>query len=169
VTPRSTVAQEPGEDDVKAAFLYRFASFIEWPAGVGEEEAPFMIALIGDDPVGDALLVLEGREIGGRRVEVRRVPDASQVTGAEIVYIGASKREDVDAILGALRRLPVLTVGDNDDFLDRGGMIRFVVRDRRVRFQVNRCAADREGIQISARLLRVAEAVTDTCERRGPQ
>ena len=149
-------AGTPGEYDVKAAFLLNFARFVEWPQPSERPASPFVICILGEDPFGDSLTrIIAGESISGRPFVVkhlRKWPDS-----CEMLFISAS----YDSQSGTLAQVgpDVLTVGEAPDFLRDGGMIRFVIDDRRVRFDINRQAVDRSALKMSSRLLGVARTV----------
>jgi hypothetical protein len=147
----------PPEYDVKAAFLLNFTRFVEWPQPSPQRAAePFSICILGDDPFGDSLnRIIAGEKIAGRPIlikHIRKFPDA-----CELLFIPASEPSQA-AVLSQARR-DVLTVGEAPDFLRDGGMIRFLIDDHRVRFDINRQAVDRSFLKMSARLLGVARVI----------
>jgi hypothetical protein len=151
----------PTEYEVKAAYLYNFAKFVEWPQDAFKDgSAPFVIAVVGRDPFGAALdQILAGKSVNGHPVEVLRVSDPDQARGAHIVYVGSA---DGGSVTPALRRVSgdgVLTVGDGEDFAARGGIIGFRTQDRRVRFDINAQRAERAGLKLSSQLLKLARIV----------
>ncbi len=156
---RRTAARELPEYQVKAAFLLNFARFVEWPAtqtvGVAGN-SPLTICIAGDDPFGGTLdRLARGEAVNGRPVVIRRFWQREST--CQILFVSGSER-DLFRALG--RAEPgVLTVGEDAAFLTEGGMINFVVEDRRVRFDVNLKAAERASVRISSRLLSVARSV----------
>ena len=151
-----------GEYEVKAAYLYNFAKFVQWPAAAFEgPSSPFVIAVVGQDPFDGALeRILAGKAVNGHPVEIRRVADPAQARGAHIAYLGMSD----GSVPAALRRLPAegtLTVGDGTSFPRRGGMIGFRIEDRRVRFDINTRRAEQAGLKMSSQLLKLARIVGD--------
>ncbi len=142
------------EYDVKAAFVLNFAKFVEWPDTNSSE--PFSICTLGEDPFGAALdRIVAGETINNRKVVVRRLRKWQQP--CDVVFFSNSER-DTPSILREIGS-GVLTVGESPDFLRHGGMINFVIADRRVRFDVNRTAAENASVKISSRLLGVARSV----------
>jgi YfiR/HmsC-like len=152
--PRQRIAPEY---EVKAAFLLNFARFVEWPSfGEVPSSAPFSICILGDDPFGQTLdQIVRGEKIDNRPLAVRRVRRPQDQ--CQVLFVPASE-SDVARILKEVGP-GVLTVGEAPDFLRNGGMIDFVVENRRVRFDVNRAAAERASLRISSRLLGVARSV----------
>ena len=151
----------PTEYEVKAAFLYNFARFVEWPAAaLHDPGAPFVIAILGRDPFGAVLdETVAGKTVAGRPIEVHRIPRVDDARDAQIVFVAPSERANMAAILKALERPGVLTVGDTDGFALRGGAINFTVQARRVRFEINPAVAEQAGLKMSSQLLKLATLV----------
>lgn len=149
------------EQRVKAAFLYQFAGYVEWPPMTfAQAGAPVTIGVVGAAPLAAELAhVAAGRSVGGRPVTVRRIKPGESLAGVHILFIG----QDESARVGQLARnaLPqsILTVTETDGALDLGSMINFIVVDRRVRFEVALDSAERSGLKLSSRLLSVARQV----------
>jgi hypothetical protein len=151
-------ASAPTEQEVKAAFLYNFAKFVEWPPNTRSAPGPFVIAVLGPDPFGPTLdQVLAGKAVAGRPVEVRRCAEAAEARGAHIVYV--APREGGPAVLRAVSGEGVLTVGDGEAFARAGGIIGFRLQDRKVRFDINARQAERAGLKLSSQLLKLARIV----------
>jgi len=151
----------PTEFEVKAAFLYNFARFVEWPAETGHDPGtPFVIAILGHDPFGAVLdYTVAGKTVGGRPIEVRRVARADEARDAQIVFVSPSERPNTATILKTLGRPGILTVGDTDGFASQGGAINFTVQARRVRFEINPTAAEQARLKMSSQLLKLATLV----------
>ena len=146
----------PTEYEVKAAFLLNFVKFIEWPDPKRSGAVPLSICVFGADPFGTALdQIVQGERINGRPLVVKRLKKWRD--DCDAVFISRSEK-DLPEVLQQIGPR-VLTVGESSDFLTSGGMINFVVEDRRIRFDVNRGAAERGSVRISSRLLSVARAV----------
>lgn len=147
------------EHEVKAAFLYKFPAFIEWPSRPAPE-VPFVIAVIGAPAVAETLRGLaKGRQHNGRPIEIREVPDAQAVNGAHVVFLGAAAATRLPGLVRALAGAPTLIVSESAGALEQGSMINFVISDTRVRFDVAIDNADACGLRISSRLLAVARNV----------
>ena len=152
-------AESLSEYEVKAAFLLNFTKFVEWPASAfAEAKSPLTICVFGKDPFGHTLDdVLAGEDVSGRPLRARRITRPPEPGECQVLFL-ANGTEDVrDVLRGAMGG--VLTVGDNAGFLARGGIIGFVIDNRRVRFDINQAAADAAGLKLSSRLLMVARAV----------
>lgn len=149
------------EYQVKAAFLYNFAKFVEWPAGTFKGAGDSVIfCVLGNDPFGESLDdVVRGESLDGRRLVVHRTRDVSKAADCHVVFIARSERDRQETILGSLYRRGALTVGETDTFLAAGGIIGFVLDQNKVRFDVNIAAAERSGLKLSSRLLRLARTV----------
>ncbi len=146
---------KPTDYQVKAAYLYNFGRFVEWPAG-GKTES-FAICVLGQDPFGAALdATLAGETIEGSRVVARRISKSQDAAGCRILFISSSEEGQLKEILSALDRTTVLTVGEMPQFTRRGGMVQFILEGNRVRFEVNLTSAERAGLTMSSQLLKLA-------------
>jgi YfiR/HmsC-like len=151
-------ADEPLEYQVKAAFLLNFTKFIEWPpAAFGAADSPIAICVLGDDPFGNALdQVVAGEVVNGRKVVVQRIKKALPPQSCQVLFFSRTENP--------LNTLPgvgpgVLTIGEGEHFTRAGGMIAFVLENRRVRFGINETAAEAAGLKLSSKLLNVARFV----------
>ncbi|MGH9362840.1 MAG: YfiR family protein [Thermoanaerobaculia bacterium] len=157
------------EYELKAAFLVRVALFVEWPAKAFEGPgSPLVFAVLGENPF-DGLLEksLAGKTIGGRRVELKHFKKAEEIGGCHVLFVARSEKGRLRHISAALRGKSILAVSDIDDFARKVGVIGFVLRENRVRLQINPSAAARAGLQVSAKLLQLAEIVRDEPEEEG--
>jgi hypothetical protein len=153
------VTPQVSEIDVKAAFLFNFTRFVEWP-NAAATSAPFRLCVVADRTTTAVIQkTMEGESVNGRpsQTTVPATPEDARV--CQILFVGRSETGRLAPLLAAVRDRPVLTVSDAARFTTRGGMIGFVLEDDRVRFDVNLAAAKRSGLQISSRLLRVARNV----------
>ncbi|HWD19788.1 MAG TPA: YfiR family protein [Verrucomicrobiae bacterium] len=160
VTPAQAQTSPSKENRIKAAFLFNFAAFVEWPANsLPAANAPIVIGVLGEDPFGSFLDdVVHGEKVNGRALEVRRFREVSEATNCQILFISDSESGKLTDILAALKGHSALTVGDADDFADRGGMIQFATKDK-IHLRINLEAAKQAGLTVSSKLLRVAEIV----------
>ena len=146
------------EYEVKAAFLLNFTKFIEWPDNAfADSQSPIAICILGKDPFGRALdEIVQGEAVNARKVTVRRISEAPTPRTCQVVYVGRLEKDakTVSSIKGG-----VLTVGEGDGFLRDGGMIAFVLENRRVRFDINQSAAESADLKLSSKLLSVARSV----------
>lgn len=160
--PRAAAADERSlEFPVKAAFLYKFGSFVEWPNGAfSGPRSPVHLCVVGQDPFGRTLdQVVRGQTINGRPIEIRRMAAIAPGSGCHIAFLGGSGDQSPGAAARALEHDPVLTVSDGGAGADRAE-IEFVIRDNRVRFRIDQKAAAASGLTISSKLLSLAVEVT---------
>jgi hypothetical protein len=156
----STAQDRRVEYEVKAAFLYNFAKFIEWPTeAFPARESAFTICLADELFRGPVERAVQGEMWNGRPLLVKQIDSGNEVRGCQIVYIGRSAAPKGMEILMAAMNAPVLTVGETADFIPAGGIIRFTESGRRIRFEINPDAADRVSLRVSSRLLRLADIV----------
>jgi len=148
----------PTDYQVKAAFLEKFGKFVEWPErAFGGPAAPVVIGVFGDNPFGDALRSFaETDTINGRPVFVREIKTFSDLTNCHVIFVPASESAANRDVLAAAAGLPVLTVGETDEFFDAGGMIEFIIENKQVHFRIRNEAARAAGLKISSKLLILA-------------
>jgi hypothetical protein len=144
---------------VKAAFLYNFTKFVEWPDSAFPD-GTLRLCVLGENPFGKTLQTVAGEEVAGHKLTVLSTEKLSDPAGCQVLFISQSERERMPRILADLRDLPVLTVSDTGGFIDHGGIINFTLERGKVRFEINQEAAERAGIKISSKLLRLATRVT---------
>ena len=143
---------------VKAAYLFRFAQYVEWPAQPAD--TLFVIAVSGADDVAAHLeRLLPGMSVNGRRTEVRRVTRPQELEGVSILYVGANAFARTRTLRARAAERPILIVTDNERGLDGGGVINFIEVNRNLRFEISLNAADRSGLKINSALLAVAARV----------
>jgi hypothetical protein len=162
-------AQSPEVSDsseylIKAGFIFNFAKFVEWPSNAfAQPDSPIVIGILGTDPFGTIIdKIVQDKKIGARGFVVKRLKwgtDLKELRECKILFIGASERAHMDELVQMLRGLPILTVGETPGFAERGGVIRFVLEDNRVRFEVNVVAARQADLTISSRLLTLARII----------
>lgn len=150
------------EYEVKAAFIYNFTRFIQWPADSGEPGDVLNLCVLGRDPFGDKLDDLEGREVRGRTLKIRRPAGIDERDDCAIVYISPSHSGDYPRLLDTLSRdRGVLSVSDIQGFAENGGVIEMYLENSRVRFAINVDAARQAGLEMSSQLLRLARIVEE--------
>src|SRR6185503_11482421 len=137
-------AQSGNEYQVKAAFLYNFAKFVDWPPDAfGYSSAPLVIGVVGDDRFGGALdQAINGKSIGGRALIVRRLKWGQDLRSCHILFISSSEQKRLPQIIQSLRGASVLTVGDMGQFNQQGGIINLILEANKVRFEINSRGAD---------------------------
>jgi hypothetical protein len=153
-TQAASSTSEGLEYQVKAAFLFNFLKFVEWPGTA--VESPWVIGVLGRDPFGGALEeIVRGKAINGRAVEVRHYVRSGEVKDCNILFIGHADFER----LGAPVQPGLLTVGESSGFLKSGGIISFYLEDNRVHFEVRPAAARSAGLRISSQLLKLGRVL----------
>jgi hypothetical protein len=151
-------AQEPVYDasQVKAAFLYHFGTYVQWPAA-GTTSDPITIAVLGDESVAEQLAqFLPGRRIQDRPVEVRVIDGIGQLGDEEVLFIGSAHNRELSTLIDAIGARPVLLVTDAIGGLESGAMVNFQLLDARVRFEISLPRAQGAGLTLSSRLLSAA-------------
>jgi hypothetical protein len=149
--------------EVKTAFLFNFAKFIDWPASsFANPQSPFAICLLGQDPFGNVLDDgLQGKRIADRPLVVRRLNNVIEARRCQMVFVSASEHAHLAEIFASLQGANVLLVGETTDFAVFGGTIEFTLEDNHMRFTINIDAANRSGLTISSKLLALAKIVHD--------
>ena len=151
------------EDDIKAAFLFNFTKFVEWPT-TADRTRPFRICTVAEPAFGTAVdRTITGETAGGRPIERVTPPTPDGARSCDILFVGRLESDRLDRWMGAVRGMPLLVVSESRAAWERGAHINFVVDENRVKFDVNPEAASRAGLTVSSKLLRVARNVT----RRG--
>ncbi|HVL55202.1 MAG TPA: YfiR family protein [Burkholderiaceae bacterium] len=149
------------ERRVKAAFVFKFVGFVEWPPAAFEDaEEPLTFGVLGDDEFASELAaVIQGRRALGRALRVRTVRPGDPLESLQVLYVARGDTERLAQIARQLQREPLLIISDAPDGLARGSVINFLLVDDRVRFEVALDAAERAGLRLSSRLLSVAYRV----------
>ncbi len=144
----------PREYEIKAAFLYHFARFVDWPPD--KSKGDLVVCVRGGNPFGTALTKLEAKSAGTRTLTTRQVTGESEISACHILFLSSTAETPIPQLLAGVPSEGVLTVGETDTFVDDGGMIRLFAADNNIRFEINREAARRAGLTISSRMLRLA-------------
>jgi len=158
---QALAAGSPSANDVQAAYLFNFVRFVEWPAAAFDSDsAPVKICVLGDSGFTDvASESINGRSVGSRKVVVEPTESVLGSRGCHILFVDPSRKDDEGEVLATFGNRSVLTVSETDDFAKRGGVANFVTVDDKIRFVINKKAADEAGLKISSRLLRIAQVV----------
>ena len=159
---RSMAQEHPTDYQIKAAFLEKFAKFVEWPDNAfADTNSPVCIGIFGEDPFHGALETLAARDtVNGRRVQVKQIKALPDLKHCQIVFIPASMKAQEHDILDEVKTQATLTVGDSDDFCRVGGMIQFVIENEHVHFEIKNDVARAAGLKISSKLLMLAKQTT---------
>jgi YfiR/HmsC-like len=149
------------EYQVKAAFLFHFAQFVESPAEAFKNGAsPLTFCTVGEDPFrGQLEGSLGGKTVNGRPIRVLHFKQAQGIQGCQVLFLRSPEKKFISARLANLKASPILTVGESDKFAEQGGMIGFFLEQDKVRFQINLAAAEKANLKISAKLLALARTV----------
>lgn len=148
-----------GEYSLKAAFIYNFTKFVEWPESALRGKSEFCIATLGRTPLDRNLAALSGRTVQGRPIVFRQVSSAEEAAQCQVLFIARSELSRTDAILENLADLPVLTIADRDDFCKRGGMLSLYQDNGRIAFEINLHESQRCRLRVSSQLLRLAKKI----------
>jgi hypothetical protein len=149
------------EYDIKAAYIYNFTKFIEWPGAKASAQSTFSICILGNDPFGPAIdNAVADKTVGGKRIVIERFPDVDAMRLSahpiDVLFIGALGPGGLEEALEYTGDLPILTIGETSGFCEKGGVIAFVIRKNRIRFEINRAAAGLSELKISSKLLQLA-------------
>ncbi len=162
------------EYQIKAAFIYNFIKFVEWPQGrLPSESEPIVVGLVGKDPFGEVLDQVAQKPVKDRRIVIKRFPSVSSedadpihpqldaIRQCHVLFICSSEKKAASRLLSAMANSAILTIGDAPGFLEDGGMINFLVEDRKVRFEIGLAKARTAKLDISSQLLRLAKRVIE--------
>lgn len=155
------VAGEYKEYKVKAAFIYNFTKFTDWPPGAfSSPTASLVIGILGEDPFGDTMEdVVRGEVVRGRPLVIKRLRPDDDLRACHILFIARSETQRLPAVLSQLKGTPVLSVGETSGFAEQGGMINLLLADSILKIEINQAALEQAGLQISAKLLKLARLV----------
>lgn len=160
----------PTETQVESAYLYNFGKFVKWPADRVAGSDSLQICLLGQDPFGAVLdATVAGEKIDGRAITVRRLSTIDDSSPCGILFISSSEEARLSAVLAIAQRSGALTVSNMPRFAERGGTIGFVMQQDRIRFEVNRAAAEQAHLTLSSELLKVASKVINKPLRKAAQ
>lgn len=146
---------------LKAAFLYNFAKFTEWPAvAINDAAAPLRVCVLGTGPIRSALAPLHGKPVKGRRLVITLINQIGDTAICRILFICALEEDRLTEILDPVSALPILTVADMPFFAEAGGIIALKIVNGRIRFEINSAAADKAGLKLNSELLQLADLVS---------
>jgi hypothetical protein len=148
------------EYQLKAAFLYNFGKFVEWPAkSFRDAQTQFMVCVIGKDPFRGALDDIKDKSIGGRSLAVRRIAGMGDTGQCQILFISSSEKDNLPPILRVARNKSILTVGDTKGFAESGVMINLTLSNNKIGLEINSAAAEQASLKISSKLLKLGRIV----------
>jgi hypothetical protein len=155
---------EAPEYQIKAAYLYNFAKFIQWP-NEGAESS-LNLCVIGENPFGDMLeKTVAGKAVRGLPLNVRGVSLDQEIDGCHLAFVPRSEADSIPRILDRISGTSVLTIGESEEFAKRGGVIELVEKGGSVRFLINRTAASNAHLTVSSQLLKLASGIVNTENR----
>jgi hypothetical protein len=149
---------QPTEYQLKAAYLFNFARFVEWPKTAFQNPtSPVVIGILGENPFHDDLSrVIGSKLVDTHPVVIKEFRSASEVTNCHVIFISSSEKKKLPEIFQSLKGSNVLTVGETERFIEAGGMISFFLERTKIRFQINKDAAEAAGLKVSAKLMTLA-------------
>jgi hypothetical protein len=156
--------------EIKGAFLVKFAMFVDWPENAfANARSPIVIGILGDDPFGPSFEAAVSREVaGGHPFVVKRFKELKDVNDCHILFVGNPESQRLPELFERVEKRHILTVGDQERFAHRGGMINFIKEGSKLRFEVNVAAVEAAGLKVSSRLLQLAKPVTTEPTKGGP-
>jgi YfiR/HmsC-like len=159
----------PVEYQVKAAFLFNFAKFVEWPSDTFQsEKSPITLCVFRRDPFGSALdEIIRGKIINNRAVLARRINELSDLKSCQLVFISSVEDKHLSEVIGSLKGRSALLVGEGEGFAERGGGIQLFQEDNKLRFAVNLDSIQRARLTVSSKLLALAKIVHDQGHTKG--
>lgn len=151
---------ESREYAVKAAFLYNFAKFVDWPADAFKNEnSPFVLGIVGADPFGSALESLKEKTVKGHKLVIKRLPRLENFEDCHLLFISGSEKSNLRSVLAAVKNHNILTVSDLERFAHQGGMVGLVTADNTIQFEVNLEPIQRSKLKVSSQLLKLAKII----------
>ena len=150
------------EYQIKAAFLFNFTQFVEWPVNAfPETKAPLVIGIMGENPFSTYLeKIISGEQVNGHPLVVQQYKNVEEIKTCHILFINLADTNELEQAIISLKTRSILTVSDRDDFIRQGGMIRFVTKDNKIQIQINPEPAREANLIISSKLLGIAEVVS---------
>jgi hypothetical protein len=161
--PDKAFSEVSREYKIKAAFLFNFTKYVEWPAeSFKSDSAPFTIGILGVDPFGNALDLLADQNVRGRKIILKKVRRVDEAGGCQLLFVCSSEKGQWRTIITELKGRNILTISDIDQFAGGGGMIGLVQVEDKIQFEVNLDAAQQAKLKISSQLLKLAKIVSNS-------
>ena len=159
INPTLSKSNEDLEYEVKAAMIYNFTRFIEWPSSTWKREGePMIVGVIGSSPIESNLTdTMQGKTHSGHEIRVIRIHAIEEIKKCQMVFVAKSEKDRMEAVLSAANDTGALTVSDIEGFVPSGGMIGFIFETKRIRFEISPATANQAGITISSKLLQLAK------------
>jgi hypothetical protein len=157
------------ESQIKAAFVYNFLKFVEWPAEVFHRpDEPLVVAIVGEGPTAEATeQFLATKQVGERRILVRRVGWEEPLAGVHAVFVTEGDAKKLRYVLAAASARPILSIGEGESFASSGGLIGLVIEQRKVRFDIDMAVAEATGLKVSSKLLALTRVVHPAKDKMG--
>jgi hypothetical protein len=156
-------AAQDREQKIKAAFLYNFINFVDWPEDkMTDNDEPIIIGVIGNKDFVNAFDPIKDKQIRGKKIVIKYFKDLKDLKKCHVVLLcicGSTSPDNSKKIMDAVKNFPVLTVGEQADFLENGGNINFLTVDHKIRFEINLDSAKRNNLKIRSKLLKLAKRV----------
>ena len=148
------------EYKIKAAYIFNFAKFVEWPAeAFPTPDTPVTLCVLGRDPFGSELeKTIGNKSIEGRPLRIERIEENKPVPPCHLLFISSSERKRLPQLFQCLKNSSVLTIGETEQFTQLGGMINFIKQENTIHFEINLAAAEKAGLKISSKLLHIGKA-----------
>jgi len=158
------------EYQLKAAFIYNFTKFVDWPVQrSGSKDRPFTIGVFGKNPFGDELNKLaQGRSVNGRSMVIKNITSTNEAVSVDLLFVSSGQEESLGKFLITIQGEGVLTIGESKSFAEYGGIINFVTEADKIRFEINLDEAERGGLKLRAQLLKLAKNVRRKAEPAQP-
>jgi hypothetical protein len=152
--------EDAAESEVKAAFVYNFIKFVDWPAKAFDGPgSPIVLGILGKDDLLEELETIKDRTAQGRKLTIKRSNNASELERCHIIYVSKSERDRVAGVLKSASNWSTLTIADIRGFAQAGGMINFTTQGNKISFEINPEVAERAGLKVSSKLLKLAKIV----------
>ncbi|HWV99666.1 MAG TPA: YfiR family protein [Candidatus Acidoferrum sp.] len=146
------------EYELKAGVLFHILEYVEWPAGsLPSASSTVQIGLLGQIPFADALQVLDGKMVQGRKLVLKQLSDPAEALDCQVLFVAASEKPRFAEIVAAVKKHPILTVGEVDGFAENGGIVNLLAAQNRIQMEINREAAGESRLSISSQLLKLAK------------
>ncbi len=153
-------AQDATDDEIKAALAFKFPVYVRWPeSALNDDTETFNCCTMGNGALPELLMQLDGVVVMDKSLRVTRISNIAEIASCHMLFIGASEKKNLENILVAIKKKPILTLGDMKGFARKGGMINFYLEKNSVRFEINPEAGRQAGLDISSKLLRLARIV----------
>lgn len=156
------------EYKIKAAFLYNFTKFVDWPESQDKDSSQyFIIGILGKDPFKDGINIIKGKMAKGRPIRIEHYTTINEIRHCDILFISPSVQYPLPVILDQLKGQTVLTIGDTNGFAQKGIIINLYTDGNKVRFEINHQAAQQAGLRISSHLLRLSKIIEPSAMEKG--